>query len=804
MTNPRRPTGRRSGHPGTESGAEQIARRAGTATARVYEALLMAHDHLDIGIAVTEGPRIVYVNDALCRMYGYTAEELQALPSFLDIVIEDDRPRLTERLRARLQGAEGADVGTTTVVRKDGSHLEIEYAVRGIEDSEGGQGQSMIAIVRDLTERREAEAQQGAREREQTQLFEAERFRGLIEHSYDVVALLDARGAILYDSPAKTRVLGYVGDELYGTSAFDLIHPDDLASIQAKFVRLVSNPGGLEQASFRLRHKDGSWRWVDATGSNLLHMPPVNAIVINYRDVTEPRRAREAQDILARTGALLSGSLNYETILDGIARLLVPGFADWCAISIAEEGGPPTRRALAHVDPQKLKWAEEMVRKYPPDPNSPGGPNQVIRTGRSELISHIPDDMLKAAARDEEHLTLLRSAGLRSAMTVPLNARGRTFGALSLVGAESGRIYDSADLALAEELGNRCALAIDASRLFEQERRAREAAEVGYARSRASYALSSVVHGARSIEDAAIPILEAIGTHTGWDFGGLWLPDREDRDQGLRCVATWQAPGENFEEFDRVTRAWYPKPGEGFVGRAWSEGLFIYGPDLPQRRDYVRREAAVRSGLISAVTIPLRSSSGVVGVMEFYGRESRAPDETVRETYMAMGDQVGQFIERAQIARLILEMSTPVLPIADRLLLIPLTGTFYPERASLFQSRLLGAIRGHRARVAVVDVTGVAVMDTYAASQLIQATQTARLLGCHLILSGVSADASRSLVTLGVDMRAVQTTRDVEQGLEVAYRILSQGAPTSGSGGSGTPTWANGPAGSSGMPRTSP
>jgi PAS domain S-box-containing protein len=579
-----------------ESGAEQIARRAGVATARVYEALLAAHDHLNIGIGVTDGPRIAYANDALCRMYGYTAEELQALPSFLDIVIEDDRPRLADRLSARLQGTEASDVGSTTIVRKDGSHLEIEYAIGRIEEPAVGQGQSMITIVRDLTERREVEAQQGARIREQTQLLEAERFRGLIEHSYDVVALLDAQGQILYDSPAKTRVLGYVGDELYGTSAFALIHPDDIASVRETFMRLIGSPGGAEQATFRLRHKDGSWRWVDATGSNLLETPPVNAVVVNYRDVTD----------------------------------------------------------------------------------------------------------------------------------------------------------------------------------------ALEAAEVGYARARASYAVSNVILGAHTIEGAAVPILNAIGTQTGWEFGSLWLAAREDHHQGLRCAATWHAPGENFEEFEQVTRAWRPKPGEGFVGKAWSEGVFIYEPDLPQRRDSVQREAAVRAGLISAVTIPLRASGGVLGVIDFCGRRSRAPDEAVRETYMAMGDQVGQFVERAQIARLILEMSTPVLPIADRLLLIPLTGTFYPERASLFQSRLLGAIRSHRALVAVVDVTGVAVMDTYAASQLIQATHTARLLGCHLILSGVSADASRSLVTLGVDMRAVQTTRDVEQGLEIARRVLSHAAPGGG------------------------
>jgi PAS domain S-box-containing protein len=707
------------------------------------------------------------------------------MASFLDIVIEGDRERLAERLRARLAGDEGSDIGSTTVIRKDGSHVEIEYSVRRIDDPSDPARRSMIAIIRDLTERREAEAQQTARVRQEAQLQEAERFRGLIEHSYDVVALLDAQGRILYDSPAKTRVLGYVGEELYGVSAFELIHPDDLPAVQEKFVRLVSSPAGIEQATFRLRHKDGSWRWVDATGSNLLQTQPVNAVVVNYRDVTDVYRARAAQDILAQTGSLLTASTEHEKVLEGIARLLVPSFADWCSISTVEDDGQLTRRALAHADPEKLKWAREVVSRYPLDPDAPRGPARVIRTGRSELISHISDEVLRTAARDDEQFRLLREAGLRSAITVPLNARGKTLGALTAVSAESGRIYDSADLALAEELGNRCALAIDASRLFAQERRAREAAEVGAGRARAAYAVSSIVLQARSVEEAAVPILEAIGTHTGWNFGGLWLASREGHLHGLSCVATWHSPGEEFEEFTRVTMARQPRPGQGFVGRAWAEGVFIYEPDLSQRADSLRRDPAVRAGLICTMTIPLRASGGVVGVMDFWGRGSRQPDEAIRETYMSIGDQVGQFIERAQIARLVLEMSTPVLPIADRLLLIPLTGTFNPERAALFQSRLLGTIRSHRALVAVVDVTGVAVMDTYAASQLIQATQTARLLGCHLILSGVSADASRSLVMLGVDMRTVHTTRDVEQGLEYAYQILAARV-SGGSGFSGT------------------
>ncbi|MBI4220053.1 MAG: PAS domain S-box protein [Chloroflexi bacterium] len=597
------------GKPGREdaqSRASELSRFSADLT-RVYEALLTAHDHLGIGVVLTDGIRIVYANDALCDLYGYTQEELRALPSFLELVVEEDRPRLAERLQARLRRMEASDTGSTAIVRKDGRRVDIEYAVKRIDDRPGESGSSMIAIVRDISERRIAEEREAERIREQAMHSEAERFRALIEHSYDVVALLDARGTILYDTPAKTRVLGYEADELIGSNAFSLIHPADLGEVTEKFTRLVSTPGGLATATFRLRHKDGSWRWVDATGSNMLAVPAVNAIVINYRDVTEIHLTHEAQE-----------------------------------------------------------------------------------------------------------------------------------------------------------------------RLYESERKARQLAERGYARSRASYAVSSVIMGARSIQDIALPVLDAIGRHMEWDAAGMWLPDPDAPDT-LRRIAAWHAPAVHVEAFDIASLEFRPRRGnEGLVGKARSEGVLIFERDLASSEAFVRRDAAASVGLRSALVIPLRAPGGVEGVIEFFSRESREPDEAMREAYFAIGDQIGQFIERARIARLVLEMSTPVLPISDRLLLVPLTGTFDPQRATMFLDQFMGAIRSHRAVVAVVDVTGVAVMDTYAASQLLKAAQTARLLGCHVILSGVSAAASRSLVTLGVDMKPLVTTRDVEQGLEIARRILGE------------------------------
>jgi serine phosphatase RsbU (regulator of sigma subunit) len=169
---------------------------------------------------------------------------------------------------------------------------------------------------------------------------------------------------------------------------------------------------------------------------------------------------------LAETATELT-SLDYETTLAKVARLAVPTFADWSAIDLVEDG-KLRRLAVAHVDPAKVQMAHTLAERYPPDPDAPIGPWAVIRTGQSELISVITDEMLVFGAIDDEHLEIARALHLRSALTVPLVARGRVLGVLTWVTAESERHYTSEDLELAEAVAKRAAVSIDNSELHSQ------------------------------------------------------------------------------------------------------------------------------------------------------------------------------------------------------------------------------------------------------------------------------------------------------------------------------------------------
>ena len=174
-------------------------------------------------------------------------------------------------------------------------------------------------------------------------------------------------------------------------------------------------------------------------------------------------RTRQLQ-FLADASAELSRSLDYRSTLAKVANLVVPDLADWCAVDVLERG-ELTTLAVAHTDPEKVAWAWELQRRYPPDRTAPTGVPNVVRTGISELYEVISDEMLVAGARDEEHLRLARELNLRSAIVVPLRVHDRTFGAITLIRAETARRYGPADLAVAEDLGRRAAMAIDNAQL---------------------------------------------------------------------------------------------------------------------------------------------------------------------------------------------------------------------------------------------------------------------------------------------------------------------------------------------------
>jgi signal transduction histidine kinase len=184
------------------------------------------------------------------------------------------------------------------------------------------------------------------------------------------------------------------------------------------------------------------------------------------RRQTEINQSRLA--FLAEASEILNSSLDYQTTLSNLARLIVPRQADWCSVDMLAEDGSLQRLAVAHIDPTKVAWAIELHRRNPPDMNATTGIPNVIRTGQAEVYPVITDEMLVALSKNAEELEIARQVGFSSAMAVPLMARGRGLGAISFVWAESGHHYSQDDLRFAEDLAHRAALAVDNSRLYRE------------------------------------------------------------------------------------------------------------------------------------------------------------------------------------------------------------------------------------------------------------------------------------------------------------------------------------------------
>ncbi|MEO6418842.1 MAG: ATP-binding protein, partial [Polyangiaceae bacterium] len=263
------------------------------------------------------------------------------------------------------------------------------------------------------------------------------------------------------------------------------MHPDDRARVLPTIQQTLAERKE-HRVSYRIIRPDGEVRWIEAWGKFVLDEAgvPVRLLGvcmdITERKVAEEKRQREdaKRDFIAEATAALSSSLDYRTTLTAVARLAVPTLADWCSVHVVGDDETSVRQvAVTHVDPAKVAMAESLGKRYPPDPNAITGVPNVLRTGRSELYTEIPQSLLAAGAVDAEHLRLILELRLESAMVVPLVARGRTLGAMTFIFADSGRRYTTEDLAFAEDLARRAGTAMDNARLYDSEQKARRHAD---------------------------------------------------------------------------------------------------------------------------------------------------------------------------------------------------------------------------------------------------------------------------------------------------------------------------------------
>jgi len=314
----------------------------------------------------------------------------------------------------------------------------------------------------------------------------ASRERGLVEailmHSPHGIIVSDPNGKLTLQNKAAEKIWAgsATADTIASWGQYRAFHPDgrpfeggDWSMARALMKREVTE---AEEIHFQ-RFDDTLGIMIGSSAPLLGENGELEGALSIFTDIS---RLKQQENELVReeaqrrfinsASALLASTLDYAPTLTSVAKLSVPTIADWCAVDILEPGGKLERLAVAHADPEKIHWAEDITRRYPPDPRSPYGADEVARSGVSQLMSEIPEALLVQAAVDEEHLRLIRELGLRSSMLVPLRCRGKTLGVITFVSTDSGRKFDAKDLAMAEELASIAGLAVENARLYREAR----------------------------------------------------------------------------------------------------------------------------------------------------------------------------------------------------------------------------------------------------------------------------------------------------------------------------------------------
>jgi PAS domain S-box-containing protein len=438
-------------------------------------------------ISVDESQRIIFFNQGAELIFGYAPSEVLGRP--LDVLLPD-------RFRSVHAEHVNAFARSSTTARRMGERLEIRALRRSGEEfpaeasiakTVGERGIVLTVVLRDVTERKRTQEQLESRERE---LANAQKIAHLGSWAWDISA------DTVQWSDEMYRIYGLeIGFPVDFERVLERVHPADRALMQSRVEEAVRR-GGTFDFQHRIIRPDGAVRWLHARGEAVSGAEArVTRLRGTAQDITRIRRAaarsrrlateraaREAAEagerrmaFLARASAELASSLDYETTLTTVARLAVPEMADWCAVDVVDESGQLRRLAVEHQDPAKVAMVERMNERYPPSLEDRHGVAHVIRTGETELGPGVPDELLARIARDEEHLNLLRSLGLRSYAVAPLSAHGRVFGAMTFVHAESGRRYDRDDCLLVEDLARRAAVAIEHARLLRELSRAVQA-----------------------------------------------------------------------------------------------------------------------------------------------------------------------------------------------------------------------------------------------------------------------------------------------------------------------------------------
>ncbi|MBI4551657.1 MAG: GAF domain-containing protein [Candidatus Latescibacteria bacterium] len=346
----------------------------------------------------------------------------------------------------------------------------------------------------------------------------------------------------------------------------------------------------------------------------------------------------------------------------------------------------------------------------------------------------------------------------RSELVVPIILDDRMIGVLdlhrTLVGA-----FTEADLQFAESLASFLAVAIKNAELYTE-------VQV-YANRLALVAdIAAELTIPQPVTDLLENTVQTICERLGYSHASIALIEGQE----LVFKAHYDRP----IGFRRTMLPRFRVGEEGVTGQVAATGEAIIIPDVRIHPEYIGAPDYTKSEL----AVPIRSGQRVLGVINVESPQLNAFTAYDRQLLQTLADQVavGFVQEREHIIRqqqeIIRELSTPVLQVRERLLILPIIGVIDAQRARQLTEQLLRGIRANRAKVVVIDITGVPSVDATVANHLVQTVDASRLMGANVIVTGLSSEIAQTLVTIGVDLGKINAVGDLQGGIEEAERLL--------------------------------
>ena len=559
------------------------------------------------------------------RLYGYRPQEAVGRPVAMLVP-----PERAEEVGIVLDGLRrGQSFRYETVrLRKDGARVDVALTISPLRD-ESGRVIGSSTVARDITERKRADVQ-------------LRQHGELLDLSYDAIFLWDLDGAIVSWNRGAEALYGYSEAEAIGRVTHDLlgtVRPGGSESFSEEIRRT-----GRWEGELRHRTKDGRELIVDSR-HQLIERGDRRLVLEITRDVTARRRAEERQRILAEISAVLARSLNVAETLEALARTAVAIVADVCGVHVIRNGTVVRRFAVAPGDPGKADVLRLLEEQYPDNTDAPYGVPHVLRTGEAALYREITAEILAAAAGPGggELIEAAHRVGWRSAIFVPLTARGRTIGAMGIIRTGSGRPYDEEDLALAEALAQRAALALDNALLHEAEQEARRDAERAAERIAGVQTVTAALSRAATPDEVARVILERGIAALGAAAGAVHL--LEESGTTLRMIRGVDYPEE-------MTRGRPTMPLDAVTPLTQAvktrRPFFLESADEAKRRYPDVRDVMHPSPGARAI-VPMIVRGRVSGALLFVFRAPRTFEAADRDFIESLAGLCAQALERSRL-----------------------------------------------------------------------------------------------------------------------------------------------------------